>query len=214
MHLISVNLGKERDLKNGKRVERTGIFKEASSEPVYIGKLGLKGDAVVDVDNHGGEDQAVYVYGRPDYDWWEGQIGRELPGGMFGENLTIAGLESQTFSIGDRLRVGEVLLEVTSPRIPCSTLAAKMEDPQFVKKFRFAERPGLYCRVLKTGTVTAGDPVTYLPLTGAGITILESFRFFYAHDDLNEATIRRYLAAPIDIRSRHWFEDELAKRMA
>jgi len=213
MHLISVNLGKERDLKNGKRVERTGIFKEASSEPVSIGKLGLKGDAVVDVDNHGGEDQAVYVYGRPDYDWWEGQIGRELPGGMFGENLTIAGLESQTFSIGDRLRVGEVLLEVTSPRIPCSTLAAKMEDPQFVKKFRHAERPGLYCRVIETGDVKAGDPVTVEPLNDALLTVVEEFRAWYEMDTLDTATLRRFLAAPIAIRARQHYEKLLAERV-
>ncbi len=214
MHLISVNIGEERPLKNGKRTGTSAIFKEPTTQPVAIGALGLAGDVIIDTENHGGVDQAVYVFGRPDYDWWEGHIGRELPNGIFGENLTIADLESQRFSIGDRLQVGAVLLEVTAPRIPCASLAARLEDPQFVKKFRFAERPGLYCRVLKTGTVTAGDPVTYLPLTGAGITILESFRFFYAHDDLNEATIRRYLAAPIDIRSRHWFEDELAKRMA
>lgn len=214
MQLISVNIGEERPLKNGKRTGTSAIFKEPTTQPVAIGKLGLAGDVIIDTENHGGVDQAVYVYGRPDYDWWEGHIGRTLPNGIFGENLTISGLESATFTIGDRLQVGSVLLEVTAPRIPCASLAARLEDPQFVKKFRFAERPGLYCRVIETGTVTAGDPVTYLPLSENGITISESFRFFYKHDDLDVATIRRYLAAPIDIRSRHWFEDELAKRMA
>ena len=211
MQLISVNIGQERPLRNGKRTGTSAIFKEPTDQPVSIGPLGLAGDMIIDTENHGGVDQAVYLYGRPDYDWWEGHIGRTLPNGIFGENLTIADLESQHFSIGDRLQVGAVLLEVTAPRIPCASLAARLEDPEFVKKFRFAERPGLYCRVLETGMVTVGDLVTHLPLTGAGITILESFRFFYEHDDLSEATIRRYLAAPIDIRSRHWFEDELAK---
>ena len=214
MQLISVNIGEERPLKNGKRTGTSAIFKEPTTEPVAIGALGLAGDVIIDTENHGGVDQAVYVFGRPDYDWWEGHIGRTLPNGIFGENLTVSGLESATFTIGDRLQVGAVLLEVTAPRIPCASLAARLEDPQFVKKFRFAERPGLYCRVLETGTVTVGDPVSYLPLQGEGISILESFRFFYEHDDMDEAVIRRYLAAPIDIRSRHWFEDELAKRMA
>lgn len=212
MQLISVNIGEERPLKNGKRTGTSGIFKEPTEQPVAIGKLGLAGDVIIDTENHGGVDQAVYLYGRPDYDWWEGHIGRTLPNGIFGENLTISELESQRFSIGDRLQVGAVLLEVTAPRIPCASLAARLGDPQFVKKFRFAERPGLYCRVLETGTVMVGDPVTYVPLTSAGITIPESFRFFYEHDDLDVATIRRYLAAPIDIRSRHWFEEQLAQR--
>ena len=213
MQLISVNIGQERALKNGKRTGTSGIFKAPTDQPVAVGKLGLAGDVIIDTENHGGVDQAVYVYGRPDYDWWEGHIGRELPNGIFGENLTIADLESQSFSIGDRLQVGAVLLEVTAPRIPCASLAARLEDPEFVKKFRFAERPGVYCRVLATGMVKAGDPVTYMPLSGDGITILESFRFFYEHDDMDVATIQRYLAAPIDIRSRRWFEEQVAKML-
>ncbi len=214
MHLISVNIGQERDLKNGKQVERTGIYKQPSDSPVYIGTLGLKGDAVVDSKHHGGEDQAVYVYGRADYDWWQDQIGRELPAGVFGDNLTVDGLESQRFSIGDRLRVGDVLLEVTAPRIPCGTLAARMGDPEFVKKFRHAERPGLYCRVIETGDVKAGDPVTHEPFKGDTITLTEMFRSWYDMNELDAATFQRFLAAPIDIRSRREFEERLEKLTA
>jgi MOSC domain-containing protein YiiM len=214
MHLVSVNVGKARDHLNGQRVERTGIYKMPSADPVYVGTLGLAGDDVVDTENHGGVDQAVYLYGRADYDWWEDQIGRALPGGMFGENLTIAGLACQQFKIGDRLQVGAVLLEVTAPRIPCSTFATKMDDPEWVKKFRQAERPGLYCRVIQTGAVAAGDSVTYTPYTRATVTLVEMYRAWYERKTLDEAAIRALLAAPIDVRSRREFEGLLEKRMA
>ena len=128
--------------------------------------LGLENDAIVDTENHGGLDQAVYIFTVPDNAWWSAHIGRSLEPGTFGENLTISDLESATLNIGDRLRAGEILLEITAPRIPCVTIAARMEDPQFVKKFRFAEKPGVYCRVIETGFVKANDPVELIPYLG------------------------------------------------
>jgi MOSC domain-containing protein YiiM len=114
---------------------------------------------------------------------------------------TIAGLESDSLAIGDRLQIGDVVLEVTSPRIPCVTLAQRMGDPAFLKKFRAAERPGVYCRVIREGFIHAGDTVTYEPYAGEQVTILEVFRDFF-DPELNETAIRRHLAVPIAIRAR------------
>src|SRR5690606_35843092 len=119
-------------------------------------------------------------------------------------------LESATFSIGDRLRLDEVVLEVTAPRIPCATLAARMGDPAFVKKFRRAERPGLYCRVIQEGRVRAGETVTLERYAGSPLTALEMFRHFY-NGQGDEARIRRHLAAPIAIRDRDDMERKLAE---
>lgn len=213
MQVLSVNVGQARDHMNGKRVETTGIYKEPSSTPVYIGALGLHGDTVVDTENHGGVDQAVYIYGRPDYVWWEGEIGRELPAGIFGDNLTIEGLECQRFAIGDRLRVGAVLLEVTAPRIPCSTLATRLGDPEFVKKFRHAERPGLYCRVIVPGIVAVGDPVIEEPAANRAVPLVEVFRAWYERKTLDAETLRGFLAAPVGERVRQEFEGLLDKHM-
>jgi MOSC domain-containing protein YiiM len=149
MHLASVNVGRARPFQ-AKAVGQTGIFKEAVSEPVSIGALGLAGDAICDVENHGGPDQAVYVFGVPDYEWWSRELGLDLAPGTFGENLTITDLESAELLIGDRLYVGpQVILEVTAPRIPCVTLARRMNDPRFLVRFRAATRPGVYCRVIQ-----------------------------------------------------------------
>ena len=168
MHIVSVNTGTVRPLLHGKPSGKTGIFKTPRAAPVRVSALGLEDDAIVDTEHHGGLDQAVYVFTMPDYAWWSAHIGRPLEPGTFGENLTLSDLESAALCIGDRLRVGEVLLEVTGPRIPCVTLAARMGDPQFVRKFRFAEKPGAYCRVLETGVVAASDPVSGNSLSRTG----------------------------------------------
>ena len=210
MQLLSVNIGQERSIQNGKRAEATGIYKQPVTTPVQVTSLGLTGDAVVDVENHGGVDQAVYLYGAPDYAWWSAQLGYELEPGTFGENLTIGGLESASLTVGDMLHVGAVTVQVTAARIPCATLAARMGDPSFVKRFRAAARPGAYCRVLQAGAVRAGDPVTLERYVGETITLAEMFRDFY-NPHLSAATIRRHLAAPIAVRARADIEAKARK---
>lgn len=210
MKLLSVNLGTEGEVQRNNYRERTGIFKLPVDGAVQIGKLGLSGDLIVSEKHHGGPDQAVYIYGDADYDWWRNELGLNLLPGTFGENLTISGLESASFSIGDMLQVGEVTLQVTAPRIPCKTFAARMEDPQFVKKFRHAERPGLYCRVLKEGTVQEGDDVRVEKYAEPTVTLLDCYRDYY-DTDMSEASLRRFLAAPIAIRMRDDKEEELRK---
>jgi MOSC domain-containing protein YiiM len=151
--LLSVNTGRPRalDVKSG----LTGHFKRPRSGAVRIGQLGLADDAIVDTDNHGGVDQAVYIYDREDLDWWQDRLGRELGAGDFGENLTVSGMPTRLVALGDRLDIGDVVLEVTSPRIPCATLARVMGDPQFPKRFLASERCGYYARVIVPGEVEA-----------------------------------------------------------
>jgi MOSC domain-containing protein YiiM len=208
MRVLSVNVGAAEPIKFAKTSGQTGIFKRPAPGPVQVAALGLAGDVICDIENHGGLDQAVYVYGEPDYAWWSKELGRELGPGTFGENITIAGLESARLSVGDRLHAGEVVLEVTAPRIPCVTLARRMDDPAFLKRFRAAARPGLYCRVVREGLVQAGDPVVLESYGGPTVTAVELFEYFFA-PDRNPATLRRHLAAPIDIRSRVEKEQQL-----
>ena len=208
MKLVSVNIGKTQTIKA--KSGQTGIYKRATKDPVRIGALGLESDTICDTENHGGVDQAVYVYGVPDYDWWAEALAKPLQPGTFGENLTVSDLESAGLQVGDRLEVGTVVLEVTSPRVPCVTLAARMEDPTFVKRFRQAERPGVYCRVLQAGSVQAGDEVALRRYEGETLTAVEMFRDFHK-SKLDEATLRRHLAAPISVRDRTNKETELQK---
>ena len=210
LKLASVNLGTGQLIAVGERKIRTGIHKQPTLEPVQIGKLGLAGDEVSDEINHGGPDQAVYVYGLPDYDYWSEQLRLALEPATFGENLTISGLESANLKIGDRLRVGAVLLEVAASRIPCHVLAARMNDLGFVKKFRAAQRPGAYCRVIETGAVQVGDAVTLEPHVGETVSLLEDFNLYY-DANVSRASIERALNAPIAIRTRAELTQKLAK---
>lgn len=210
MNLISVNIGQERTLQRNDRVERTGIFKFPAGQAVNLTKLGLEGDVIASMKHHGGPDQAVYVYGGADYAWWSKELGREIAPGTFGDNLTISELASAEFHVGDYINIGDVILQVTAPRIPCGTFASRMNDPQWVKRFRHAERPGLYCRVIKAGFVGAGDAVSTERYAGKTISILEMFREYYNRNKSAES-LRRHLEAPIAIRARRDLEKELIR---
>lgn len=213
MHLISVNLGQERILQRKGRKEKTGIFKFPTNAAVRVTKPGLQGDVIISKKHHGGPDQAIYVYGQADYEWWSRELGMDIAPGTFGENLTVSELESAQFNIGDYLHIGEVTLQVTAPRIPCGTFATRMNDPQWVKKFRYAERPGLYCRVVREGFVKTDDSVSVERYTGETISILDMFRDYYEKDK-SAATLRRHLNAPIAIRARRDLEKELEKYLS
>ena len=208
MKLLSVNIGQKRTQQKGNEIETTGIYKLPVQEPVEIKSLGIQSDFICDQKNHGGSDQAIYVYGMSDYEWWSKELKRELSAGTFGDNLTISELESAQFNIGDRLYVGSVILEVSAPRIPCSTLAARMGDPQFVKKYRQAERPGLYCRVIQEGTVQTGNEVKLERYAGETLSILQMFRDYYDNNK-SEETLRLHLRAPIAFRARAETEEDL-----
>jgi MOSC domain-containing protein YiiM len=213
MKLVSVNIGSSQPLEIGNHVSNTGIFKMPISNPVRVGKLGLESDVIQNKKHHGGVDQAVYVYGTADYAWWSEQLQSELEPGMFGENLTISDLESARFNIGDRLKIGTVLLEVSASRIPCSTLAARMGDSGFVKKFKQARRPGLYCRVITEGKVQVGDTVTLEPSETEYLSVVDTFDWYYDPNPSLEM-IERVLAAPVAIRARKMYQDLLEQREA
>jgi len=179
---------------------KTGIFKTPTDAAVVVDREGLLGDAICNRKHHGGPEQAVYALGSADLDWWTKELGRTIEPGTFGENLVIEGIDSRSVSVGDRFETESVLLEVTSTRIPCATLSARMGDPGFAKRFMQAGRPGFYCRVLRDGVIQAGDAVTYAPFDGAPVTMPELLRTY--GKNLSEEDRNRYLAAPINDKLR------------
>jgi len=162
----------------------TGIDKRPSAEPVEIrdpgagtGGSGVAGDAIGDPRSHGGSDQAVYAYAREDLDVWQAELGRPLPGGVFGENLTTLGLDVNGALVGERWTVGErCVLEVTSPRIPCRTFAGWLEEQLWVRRFTQRGAPGAYLRVIVPGSVCGGDPITVIHRPSHDVTIAMMFR--------------------------------------
>ena len=193
--LISVNVGKAEKLPDGKAT-KTGINKLPTDQPVTLGDLGIEGDAICNLKHHGGLDQAIYFYSQADYAWWEEQIGRECPPGLFGENFTVAGPPSSEICIGDRFTVGDIVLETTSPRIPCNTLNRRMNDERFGQTYRQAERPGWYCRVLAGGLVAVGATIAFEPYEGERISMREAMQDYYLRTRVPVEQARRYLTTP------------------
>lgn len=159
MFVTSVNRGSPRIVSYRGQSVRTGIFKEPVPDRVFVRRLGLDGDAVVDLRYHGGTNKAVYSYPAEHYPDWELHVGRALPSGTFGENVTTTGLLESEVCLGDRFRFGTAVFEAAQPRSPCFKLGIKMGDPRFVKAFHQAGRPGIYWRVVEEGEVTAGDRI-------------------------------------------------------
>lgn len=137
---------------------------------------GLAGDRVY-YREHGGDHQAVYAYAREELDAWAAELGRDLPGGAFGENMTTSGLDVSGALIGERWRVGaDVVLEVTSPRIPCRTFAGWTGAEHWVKRFTLAARPGAYLRVITPGQIQAGDGIEVTSRPGHAVSVSLLFR--------------------------------------
>jgi MOSC domain-containing protein YiiM len=160
--VVSVNVAEPRTLTRRGREVPTGLWKRPTEGAVAVGTLGLAGDLHADKRVHGGHAKAVYAYAAEDVEWWEGELGRELGPGFFGENLTLREVDVSGARIGERWEIGSTLLEVTEPRHPCWKLATKVGEPRFVKRFAQAARPGAYLRVVREGEVRAGDAVVVI----------------------------------------------------
>jgi len=193
VHLLSLNIGKPRE-NPWKGLAATGIDKRPVDGPVAVtapgpkgtGAVGLAGDQAHDVKHHGGADQALYAYAREDLDTWQEELGRRLHNGScFGENLTTVGVDVNGALLGERWRIGaDVLLEVTSPRIPCATFQGWLGEPGWLKRFIAARQPGAYLRVVDEGSIRAGDSIEVVFRPEHDVTVALAFRAFTTEPDL------------------------------
>jgi len=154
---------------------RTGIHKIGVEGLIQFGNDGLVGDNVVDRVNHGGYHKAVYAYAREDAEWWEKKIGREIEAGQFGENVTTAGIDVTGAVIGERWQIGDLLLEVSEPRIPCRIFSGFWERPTLIKEFTAANRPGAYLRIIDEAMIERGATIDVVHRPTHGITIGDIF---------------------------------------
>ena len=185
--VLSVNVGKS-EPNPAKGVGVTGIGKRPIEGAVTVRPPGPKtsglhsgvvGDYIGDVQNHGGDDQAVYAYATEDYAWWAAELGRDLAPGLFGENLTTEGLDLRGTLIGERWVFDSgVVLQPTFGRIPCSTFQLRMAEPRWTKRFAQANRTGVYLRILQSGEIRAGDRIEVTDRPGHGLAVAEAFEIF------------------------------------
>ena len=169
VHSVNVSAVKSVEY-NGAHIT-TGIFKTPVTGRVSVGGVNVAGDDQADRTVHGGPERVIYAYAQEDYAWWGSQLDRPLDPGTFGENVTTEGVDVSDALIGERWRVGNCTLQVTSPRVPCYKLAMVMNDPVFVRTFSRALRPGAYLAIVEPGDVAACDPIEILSRPAHGLTV-------------------------------------------
>lgn len=176
--------------------------------PDGSGFSGVAGDFIGSGRHHGGADQAVYAVAREELDHWAGELGRELPNGMFGENITTLGLDVDASEYADVWTIGDAVLRVSAPRVPCATFAMRMEEKGWVKRFASRGRAGTYLAVLEPGVIRSGDPIT-VERSGSGLLIPSLLAVWMGDlDEMRAALIH----GDLDDESRGHFTRALAKR--
>lgn len=183
-HVVSVNAGRA-EHNPAKPAVATGIRKRPVEGAVELrdpgprrgGRgSGVGGDFIGDSVHHGGTDQAVYAFAREELDFWARELGREVPDGSFGENLTLEGFDVDDACLGDRWRIGDVLLQVTDARIPCGTFRAAVPVRGWLRRFTERGRTGAYLKVLEPGAVRAGLAVELVHRAPHGVRVTDAFR--------------------------------------
>ena len=210
--IISINLAELTTLDYQHKQVQTGIYKQAVNGPVAVHVEGLAGDIQVDRVNHGGPDKAIYVYSQDNYPYWEHYM--QTPAfspGQFGENLTVSGMGDDVIHIGDIIQFGEVLTEVTQPRVPCFKLGIKMGDKSFVGTFLTSGRVGFYVRILKTGHIRPGDTIERKNTGPSALTIRDAM-LALVKGQRQQDVIRQALAIPaLSLAWRNDLERRLRK---
>ncbi|MDD2770226.1 MAG: MOSC domain-containing protein, partial [Methylococcus sp.] len=191
--IVSINTSKIKEVQFKGKTVPTGIFKQPVTDPVLIGFDGIGGDEQADLRCHGGPHKAVYLYGWPGYLHWASFLGRRLSPGTFGENLTVENLTEDDVRIGDLLICGDLMLQVSEPRISCFKLAMTLqEDPGFSRVFLADGRVGFYARVLREGRITVGDRLVHQPTPLPSPTVREFVQATYdANASLSELKFAR-----------------------
>lgn len=192
LRVISVNVSQPKQIVHDGTVTSTGIFKEPVTGRRRVRKLGIDGDGQADLTAHGGPDQAVYAYPVEHYGYWKTELGRDqMPYGQFGENLSIEGIDESTALVGDVLQVGNAVLQVTHPRLPCYKLGIRMgAGANFPRRFQRSGRVGFYLRVLTEGDIAAGDGIELVDRDERSVSIAEFLRVYASKARSRSAVVR------------------------
>ena len=179
MQIISANIGEPVQIEWRGQQVYTGIFKYEINAPVFLGREDVVNDHVLDRRYHGGADKACYLYSADHYPFWKTKYpDLEWQWGMFGENLTVRGLNESEIHIGDTYQVGEAVVQVAQPRQPCFKLGVRFGNQEVVNDFWSLPYPGVYVRVLQPGKVQKGDEIVLLDQNPDCLSVSQIFSIF------------------------------------
>lgn len=211
--IVSINIGRAREITHEGGMVRSGIYKAPVSGRVRVNVLNIEGDEQADLSVHGGAGKAVYVYPVEHYEFWRRELPDvDLPWGSFGENINSEGILEKDIHIGDRLCAGTVELAVTQPRLPCYKLNAKFAREDMVQRFLRSRRTGFYLSVAREGEIEAGESIQFLSRDPHAVSVAEITRL-YAFDRNDVAAMQR--AASIAALPESWrayFRERAARR--
>lgn len=206
MKVVSVNRGEARVVNwRGKKV-RTGIYKYPVDGNIQLGAEDVVGDAVVDRKHHGGEEMAVYAYSADQYPFWKARFpNSDWSLGMFGENLTIEGMDESKMHIGSQYAIGDAIIEVCQPREPCFKLGIRFGTQAVLKEFIHQPYPGVYFRVKKPGVVKVGDELVEVLTASDAPSIADVYALMYRKETASAYMVSIALsceALPIKVKEK------------
>ncbi len=179
MRIVSTNIGKPTTIEwLGEQVQ-TGIYKFETDAPIILGIEDVVDDHVLDRRYHGGSDKACYLYSADHYPIWKDKYpNQDWKWGMFGENLTVSNLDESEIRIGDRFRIGDAEVQVSQPRQPCFKLGVRFGDQAVVDDFWNSSFPGVYVRVLNSGTIKKGEELELIKRNFDSLSVSQVFSLF------------------------------------
>ncbi|XCF05573.1 MOSC domain-containing protein [Tamlana crocina] len=183
MHITSTNISKPTTIVWNGKEEQTGIYKMPTDAPIFLGKTDVKHDTVIDRKHHGGEFKACYLFSENHYAYWQNLYPNlDWNWGMFGENLTINGMDESQIYVGDIYKVGDTVVQVTQPREPCYKFGVKFGTQKVLKQFIAHGFPGTYVRVLEEGFVKSGDQLERIEHNKNSLTTAQLFQLIFSKE--------------------------------
>lgn len=197
MHIKSTNISKPKTILWQNKEGSTGIFKIPTHKPIYLAEKGVKNDYVADKKVHGGTFKACYLFSADHYPYWK-KLYPDLNWnwGMFGENLTINGMNETQIMVGDIYKIGDALVQVTQPREPCFKFGVKFETQNVLKQFIDHGFPGTYVRVLEEGFINNGDTLKLVNRLEQTLSVAELYHLLFAKNK-NKTHIK--IAVELDV---------------
>ncbi len=191
--IVSVNIAKQQKITWKGKERYTGIFKKPINNSIFLGKKDVKKDVVIDRKYHGGENMAVYAFSLDHYAYFKKLYPNlTFENGMFGENLTLINFNETAIKIGDIFKVGNAIIQVSQPRLPCSTLGIRFKSQNIVKQFLHTTFSGSYFRVLQEGAVFTNNTLKLLDRNDDNLTLAEVYSLFTTNK-LNSILIEKAL---------------------
>ena len=183
MKVIATNIGTSTTFQWNGKEEQTGIFKYPVDKPLFLGKTDVAKDTVIDRKHHAGVHKACYLFSADHYTYWKGKYpDLEWDWGMFGENLTIQGMDESLIRIGDVYKIGSALVQVSQPREPCYKLGVRFGTQEMLRQFIAHGYPGTYVRILKEGEVKTNDELILVERSENTLTVKQFYQLLYAKE--------------------------------